>query len=89
MQKTCLRCKKVYEYDNEEEKKKCFSKKGVYYQNVCIECTRKERKEKYDSGKYNYNAQRQEKYHEKKYKVNLPNSCVLTKIIDYDYDDYQ
>lgn len=52
---TCRKCGKVIEYENQDELKEHFYFKNGYYRKVCKDCEKKEHKEKYASGKYNYN----------------------------------
>jgi hypothetical protein len=61
--KICTRCGKKVEYENAEELKKYFYFKNIgYFQNVCIECTKKEHKDKYANGQYNYRIKKESPY---------------------------
>jgi hypothetical protein len=60
---TCKRCNLIIEYETPEELKKYFYFKTCgYFQNVCIQCVKKERAEKYVNGKYKYRLKKENPY---------------------------
>lgn len=60
--KTCTKCKTKYEYEDQEQLKDFFYKKGQWFQNVCKTCTKEEHRRKYKEGKYNYKKKKEYDY---------------------------
>jgi hypothetical protein len=59
-------CTNQYEYTNDDQLSKWFYKKkthtGEYYLNVCIQCSQKNRRERYRDGSYNWRKDSKEKF---------------------------